>query len=384
MTEASVDQHDVKVSVAMITYNHEAYVAEAIESVLMQGTDFGFELVVGEDCSTDGTRSIVCSHRDRHPDRMRVVLRKRNIGMIPNFIATLEACQGQYIALCEGDDYWTDPHKLQKQVHFLEAHPECSLCFHNVTILQEGENGRARLRYPIEQKRMWSIEDILFRNPISTCSVMFRSGLVDEFPEWYYTLPMGDWPLWVLLATKGYAGYIDEDMATRRLHAGGVFTGRNVVQWASTVLDAYDVMDRSLDFAHHERVRQGKVDYLDNVAQGFLLQASTSMSAREAVSSFLDLWLRHTDSPPPSERVLLGRLYAARFFRAASVGDRGGVMRSALSLAVHDPSHLTERGVWSILVQAALGERAWKCLKNVGAGLLRSRQGASGCEAGIR
>ena len=99
---------DVKVSVAMITYNHERFIAQAIESVLMQQTDFAVELVIGEDCSTDKTRAIVCAYGERYPERIRLLLPERNQGMIPNFVATMNACQGQYIALLEGDDYWTD------------------------------------------------------------------------------------------------------------------------------------------------------------------------------------------------------------------------------------------------------------------------------------
>jgi len=376
----SVGRYNVKVSVAMIAYNHEAYIAEAIESVLMQRTNFALELVVGEDCSADATRSIVCGYRDRNPDRMHVLLQRRNIGMIPNFVTTLEACQGEYIALCEGDDYWTDPRKLQKQVDFLDAHPECSMCFHNVTILEDDGDTQSRLRYASDQKRMWSIEDIVFRNPISTCSVVFRNGLIDEFPAWYYTLPMGDWPLWVLLAMEGPAGYIHEDMATRRVHSRGMFTGRNVVEWASSLLHAYDVMDKSLDFVYHERIQQGKAHYLDDVAQDWLLQASESMSARRAVSGFLDLWRQHADVTPPSSRRLLGRLYEARFFRAARTGDHAAVRRSALGLILHDRSCFRNRGVWSILFKAVLGQRLWRFWRSVGSRFPSNRQGAIGCE----
>ena len=124
---------DVKVSVAMITYNHERFIAQAIESVLMQQTDFAVELVIGEDCSTDGTREIVRAYGERYPERVHPLLHEHNLGLKGhnNFVATLKACRGQYIALLEGDDYWTDPHKLQKQVDFLDGHPEYVGCFHN-------------------------------------------------------------------------------------------------------------------------------------------------------------------------------------------------------------------------------------------------------------
>ncbi len=118
-----------KVSVLMITYNHEQYIEQAVRSVMMQETDFDYELVIGEDCSTDRTREIVLRLKEEFPDKIRLLLPEKNLGMIPNFVATYEACRGEYIALCEGDDYWTHPKKLQIQVDYMKG-SECRMCFH--------------------------------------------------------------------------------------------------------------------------------------------------------------------------------------------------------------------------------------------------------------
>jgi len=126
------------VSVAMITYNHEPFIREAIEGVLMQQTTFPYELVIGEDCSTDRTREICIEYRQKHPDKIRLLLNDKNLGMMPNFIQTLNACSGKYIALCEGDDYWIDTMKLQKQVDILEYDPQIGICYTDVDMyLQE-------------------------------------------------------------------------------------------------------------------------------------------------------------------------------------------------------------------------------------------------------
>lgn len=109
------------VSVWMITYNHEKFIAQAIDSVIMQKTNFDYEIVIGEDCSTDRTREIVLEYKAKHPDKFKLLLQEKNVGMMQNFIVTLKTCNGKYIALLEGDDYWTDPLKLQKQVDFLQA-----------------------------------------------------------------------------------------------------------------------------------------------------------------------------------------------------------------------------------------------------------------------
>ena len=121
-------------SVFMITYNHEKHIAEAIESALMQKTSFKYEIVIGEDCSTDQTREIVLEYATRYADKVKPIYQERNVGANKNAASVREACKGKYIALLEGDDYWIDPLKLQKQVDFLEAHPDFSICSHKSKI----------------------------------------------------------------------------------------------------------------------------------------------------------------------------------------------------------------------------------------------------------
>ena len=127
-----------KVSVFMITYNHEKYIAEALDSILMQETDFDFDIVIGEDCSTDATRRIVLEYSRKYPDKIKLLLHNVNVGFISNMMYVLEACTGKYVAMCEGDDYWTYPFKLQKQVDFLEANNEYMLATHGYRIVKDG------------------------------------------------------------------------------------------------------------------------------------------------------------------------------------------------------------------------------------------------------
>jgi len=120
----------VVVSVCMITYNHEEFISKAIEGVMMQQTSFPIELIIGEDCSTDSTHAICLKYKSKYPDKIKLRIQEFNLGMTQNFISTLQVSTGKYIAQCEGDDYWTDPYKLQKQVDFLEANEAYSVCFH--------------------------------------------------------------------------------------------------------------------------------------------------------------------------------------------------------------------------------------------------------------
>ena len=221
-----------RVSVALLTYNHERYVAQAIESVLAQrGVDF--ELVISEDCSTDGTRAIVDAYAARHPERIRVISAAHNVGMTRAFARGIEAATGAYVALLDGDDYWTSPDKLRIQAEYLDAHPGCAICFHNVTVAYE-DGSVAPHPFHVAEPRQYlsrsmpkpvsTLADVAPGNFMQTCSVMFRRGLFGDFPTWFADLAVADWPLHVLNAEHGDIGYLDADMAVYRVHAGGVWS----------------------------------------------------------------------------------------------------------------------------------------------------------------
>ena len=210
----------------MITYNHEEYIQKAIEGVLMQQFNSHFELVIGEDCSTDPTRVICERFAQQHINILRLLPSERNLGMMPNFIRTLQACKGKYIALCEGDDYWTDPLKLQKQVDFLEANPEYVFTFHDCMILNQ-KTGQQRIRIGDKSidTRIDLISLIIQKN-ISTASLVFRNVLdFNALPGWFMKIRNGDYGLCVLLAERGTGHYIPEPMSVYRVHDGGVWSG---------------------------------------------------------------------------------------------------------------------------------------------------------------
>jgi len=223
----------------MVTYNHEKYIKQAIESALAQKTNFDYELVIGEDCSPDGTRKIISEFQRRYPKQIRIISQPVNIGLYLNLINTLRSCQGRYIAGLEGDDYWTSPNKLQKQVDYLDKHPECSLCLHKASIERDGsitEHKRAQIQ---GKDKQYSFNDIVTNNFIDSATVVFRASVLNGYPpKWMKQLAMGDWPLWVLCAKEGKLGYIDENMATYRIHAGGAWSGQSIIRQAQQTLQA--------------------------------------------------------------------------------------------------------------------------------------------------
>ncbi|MBN3939343.1 glycosyltransferase [Nostoc sp. NMS9] len=216
----------MKVSVLMVTYNHENFIAQAIESVLMQKVDFEYELVIGEDYSTDNTRQIVIEYQRKYSDKIRLLLPEVNLGAHKNFLNTFKACQGQYLAILEGDDYWTSNEKLQKQVDFLDKNLDFAICFHNVLVFWQ-DNSHSPGIFLHNQSKTSTIENLLINNFISTPSVMYRAGLVQEFPDWFYEQSMGDWTFHILNAQYGKIGYIDEVMAAYRVHAKGVWSSKS-------------------------------------------------------------------------------------------------------------------------------------------------------------
>src|SRR5437763_7128973 len=165
------------VSVAVITYNHEQFIAQAIESVLMQETAFAVELVIGEDCSTDGTRRTVQAYAGKYPNVIRALLPEKNLGMAGNYDAVLHACRGKYIAWLEGDDYWRTPQKLQKQVALMDANPHYSMCGTKtqfVTTSSDGAEKDAGVLEPAVLKPEYDLPDFLTGYPMHTSSMLGR------------------------------------------------------------------------------------------------------------------------------------------------------------------------------------------------------------------
>ncbi len=214
------NQNDVTVSVCMITYNHEKYISQAIEGVLIQKCNFSVELVIGEDCSTDNTKNI-CNEYARTNSNIKLLPSEKNIGIMPNFIRTLQACTGKYIALCEGDDYWTDPYKLQKQVDFLERNP-VYVMVHTAfrTINEEGATIKKFLKRKQIKDSGNIIKQLARRNFIMTLTVVVRKGIIIKAIEELNksaSFSIIDYAIFFEIAGMGKVFYMDEITATYRV-----------------------------------------------------------------------------------------------------------------------------------------------------------------------
>lgn len=214
--------NDLSVSVVMITYKHENFIEQAINGVLMQQIKYPVNLIIADDNSPDDTERIIRNIIKNHKNGKWIDYTKhtKNKGMMGNFLWALKKAKGKYIALCEGDDFWIDKFKLQKQVDFLEKNKNYSLCFHKVNIYYE--NNITPFLDDINSKTQdtTSLLDIIKSNYIHTMSIVFKNN--NDYPDWLSTAYPGDWPLNIINATHGKMKFIPEKMASYRVHHGGV------------------------------------------------------------------------------------------------------------------------------------------------------------------
>ncbi|MEQ8196864.1 MAG: glycosyltransferase family 2 protein [Clostridiaceae bacterium] len=224
----------ILVSINCITYNHEKYISEAIDSFLMQRTNFNFEVLIHDDASTDRTSDIVREYQKKYPDIIKPIIQKENqysqgkrlLGYRYNFSRAM----GKYIAVCEGDDYWTDPFKLQKQVDYMENHHDCSMCFHAAELVNVGRRRIGAVK-PYNHDCVSSTEDIISGGGgfIATASILYRKNVMDNPPDFFINAPVGDYALQILTSTQDYAYYIDEFMSAYRIGVEGSWTTNNLL-----------------------------------------------------------------------------------------------------------------------------------------------------------
>jgi len=199
------------VSICCITYNHERYIEEALDSFLMQNTDFPFEIVVDDDCSSDNSVELIKKYIKKYPTLMSTRLREKNVGMMPNDIGNIQRAKGEYIAFCEGDDYWTDADKLQIQLDLMMENPECFLSFHPADeVMDDKLTGRAYATHEAENRVFTDIEMIrrIGASFCPTASMVIRREVMDPIPDFYTTAPVGDVFIQLLASLNGGALFI--------------------------------------------------------------------------------------------------------------------------------------------------------------------------------
>jgi len=215
------------VSVCLITYKHESYIRQALDSIVMQNVNFPWEVIVADDCSPDNTRQIILEYKRKYPDLIKLLFQERNVGGGKIFVDLINSAQGKYIAYIEGDDYWTDENKLQKQFDFMESHKDFSLCYHKIKWVHTYPSDHdPNLESNKDDLAYCTIKDILERGWfIRSCTMFFKNI---KLPVDFEKLFVGDYPLHVLLADKGKVGFLNECMAVYRINDQG-FSEQNLL-----------------------------------------------------------------------------------------------------------------------------------------------------------
>nr|WP_315142948.1 glycosyltransferase [uncultured Flavobacterium sp.] len=213
--------NDITVSIFILTYNQEQFIAQTIEGVLMQKTNFSYQLVIGEDYSTDETRTICERYATEYGEKIKLLpTLYKNIGLIANYMRTIKECDGKYIAICDGDDFWIDDNKLQKQVDFLENNPDYSLVYTGVRKLFI--DGKTVDNIYSLTKKDPDFDDLIFNNFIYSVTALFKNNQkIEEVPSWFVKFPFGDWQtyLWVI-KDGGKIHFLDDISSVYRMNIG--------------------------------------------------------------------------------------------------------------------------------------------------------------------
>ncbi|ANV83287.1 hypothetical protein AWQ21_02150 [Picosynechococcus sp. PCC 7003] len=242
-----------QVSIVCVTYNHEEFIEEAINGFLMQKTNFPVEVIIHDDASTDNTTKVIQEYHTKYPEIIKPIIQTQNqfsIRQFDFFRDILKKAEGKYIALCEGDDYWTDSLKLQKQVDFMELNPEFSICFHKVKILKNNQLIEDNITNV--PSKITSITDLVKGNYIHTPSCVFRNRQDSIIGANFIHSPLGDYYIHMMNALHGKIFHIDEDMAVYRIHPHSMWSSQSSLYHETKTLISYCCilldLDKNFDF----------------------------------------------------------------------------------------------------------------------------------------
>lgn len=294
-----MQNRDVFVTVEMITYDQEDVIAQALDSVLIQEVDFRYQIVIGEDCSTDSTREILLGYKERYPDKITLVLHDKNVGMRNNSRSVSkrsEQINSKYIALLEGDDYWTDPKKLQIQVDAMENNPDCHLSFHAAEIRHgDDKHGKVVARHA-DGNGVYKTSEVILGGGgfCPTVSIIYRRDLRTSLPDFYYEVPAGDYLLQILGSLHGGILYVDRVMAVYRKGIEGSWSSfmqdiEKRERFVEDSLKALDDLNLFLEKKYDDEIQQ-RVANLYYEMSTFYLYAGIHEKFRTYIEMSLDAY----------------------------------------------------------------------------------------------
>ncbi len=268
-------------SVTCMTYNQENYIADALDGILMQETDFPFEIIVHDDCSTDKTADIAVEYAEKYPTIIKLILHKENQysqGIKPTE-ASFKKALGKYIAMCDGDDYWVDPNKLQIQLDEMRKVENCQMSFHPaIDIWEDNSKKDGITTKQADGNKLFSADEIVLGGGgfCPTASLIFKKEAVVNLPEWYDKAPFGDYFLQIFGSLKGGALYIDRPMSVYRRNATGSWSSamldiKKKEKEFQKILEIYSEMDRYFNQRFHSEIIKIESDLYLEMALAYLI-----------------------------------------------------------------------------------------------------------------
>ena len=284
------------VSVCLTTYNHEKFIGQALDSVLSQKTSFSFEILVGDDGSNDGTWEIISGFARRHRDLFRVFRHERDhasdsgsMGFDSarrNYVNNITKARGRYVAHLDGDDYWCNDEKLEKQVEYLNSRPNLSACFGHSRIVDGNGEMTDHLLCPSSGKDIFSLNDLLINNSVNSPSFLFRRAALEVLPDWFYSMPGVFWPTVVLCGLQGDIAVIPQEMACYRVHGEAVHSGLSKLRKAELSLEGR-VKLRGEIGQEYARNLELSVDRFSHLVQSERLRLASSRSVFWGAKQFM-------------------------------------------------------------------------------------------------
>ena len=259
------------VSILCLAYNHEPYIEDALEGFLIQRTDFPFEILIHDDASTDRTADIIREYEANYPNLIKPIYQRENQysqGIRVTLTYQYPRALGKYIAMCEGDDYWTNPLKLQKQTDFLEKNSDFAICFHNMQIIYENEPRLNRISNK-NQNEITTINTLACGNYIYTASCVFRNNFI-ILPDWFYQCPVGDYPLHLLNAQYGKIKFVNEVMGVYRIHQEGTWGDTSMVHQREKWLEMLELIRDKFDISIRNSLNKNLCNCIFKLAQHYL------------------------------------------------------------------------------------------------------------------
>lgn len=296
-------KQDIKVSICCITFNQEDYIKDALDSFLMQKTNFKYEIIIHDDASTDNTVRILKEYKQKYPDMIKLILQKNNqysLGkeVFPN---TFNIAKGKYIAICDGDDYWTDENKLQIQVDYMESNENCTLCAHSFNYVDKNRSIIESVnRY--KHNTRCSERDIIIGDGgfFATSSLMIPAKILKDLPEYYYNCTVGDYPMQLYAMSKGEAHYISKNMSDYRINSNGSWTSNiysgtedevkvRLIKHSKSMIKMLESFNKSTDYKYrdivNEMINRFEIDiYLLNGDYSILKQKRSRQYIKEKLN----------------------------------------------------------------------------------------------------